>query len=364
MQFKQLIFFLIFFSLLAGCIKAQNVDSIDFKKKSILPLPLITRSIETDWSFGAVGVFTFPLSKKDNVARTSNFELVGLYSLKKQLVTGINGNLYFPKEKYILNFLSSYSSFPDKFWGIGNNSANSSEKYSFEQYYIFGHLMRSLGNNLFMGGAIEFQHLMKINYLQGGLFDIENIAGRNGYKSSALALSFTHDNRNHAFTPNKGFFFQTFLYNYNKVFGSTFNFTSLSIDVRKYLQILPQQILAFQLLTLQNFGNQIPLRNLATLGGAGNMRGYYAGRFRDNDNFLLQGEYRIDIYKRWGGTLFGSVGNVGKNYTDIFSNTFKYAYGGGIRFALNKTERLNLRIDYGIGAKGNSGLYFQIGEAF
>lgn len=364
MHCKQLIFFFGCIILTIGVIEAQEADSITTKKNSFLPLPLITRSIETDWSFGAVGVLTFPLSKKDNITRTSNIEVIGLYSLKKQLVTGINGNLYFPKEKYILNFLSSYSSFPDKFWGIGNNTQDKGEKYAFEQYYIFGHLMRSLGNNLFVGGAIEFQHLIKINYQLGGLFDIENITGRNGYKSAALAFSFTHDNRNHAFTPNKGFFFQTFIYNYNKVFGSTFNFTALNIDIRKYLQIIPRQILALQVLSLQNFGNDIPLRNLATLGGSGNMRGYYAGRFRDKSNLLMQAEYRIDIYKRLGCTLFCSLGNVGKNYNDVFSNTFKYAYGGGIRFALNKSERLNLRIDYGIGAKGNSGLYFQIGEAF
>jgi hypothetical protein len=45
-------------------------------------------------------------------------------------------------------------------------------------------------------------------------------------------------------------------------------------------------------------------------------------------------------------------------------NDFKYSFGGGLRIALNKSERLNLRIDYGSTKDGTNGLYFQIGEAF
>ena len=39
-------------------------------------------------------------------------------------------------------------------------------------------------------------------------------------------------------------------------------------------------------------------------------------------------------------------------------------YGGGLRIALNQTERLNLRLDYGIGAGKSNGFYLQLGEAF
>ncbi len=41
----------------------------------------------------------------------------------------------------------------------------------------------------------------------------------------------------------------------------------------------------------------------------------------------------------------------------------KYSYGGGLRVMLSKSEKLNLRLDYGIGEQ-SSGFYFQLGEAF
>lgn len=73
---------------------------------------------------------------------------------------------------------------------------------------------------------------------------------------------------------------------------------------------------------------------------------------------------RFPIHKRISGVLFGSVGDVSDNLSGFSPLNFKYAYGTGLRFAVNKTERLNIRVDYGFGAKGNSGLYFQLGEAF
>jgi hypothetical protein len=45
-------------------------------------------------------------------------------------------------------------------------------------------------------------------------------------------------------------------------------------------------------------------------------------------------------------------------------NDFKYSFGGGIRFAVDTKEKLNIRVDYGIGQGKNSGLYLQLGEAF
>jgi hypothetical protein len=70
------------------------------------------------------------------------------------------------------------------------------------------------------------------------------------------------------------------------------------------------------------------------------------------------------VYKGIGIAGFGSIGNVGNSLADFHLNDIKYSYGARIRVALNKKEKLNLRIDYGFGKGGNNGLYFQIGEAF
>ncbi|WP_223834215.1 hypothetical protein [Spirosoma profusum] len=63
---------------------------------------------------------------------------------------------------------------------------------------------------------------------------------------------------------------------------------------------------------------------------------------------------------------FAGVGNVGNWLHDVNFQNLNYSLGGGVRLALNRKERLNLRIDYcwGLGQSVSNGLYFQLGEAF
>ena len=252
------------------------------KLSQILVFPVLTKSIETSWSFGAAGSSTFKFSKKDTVSRTSNMQAIMLYSLKKQFITAINGTQYFKNEKYIFNEQISYSSFPDKFWGLGKDAPDSAvEDYNFKQYYIYLHWMRHLGHSIYLGIVYEFQNLLEVDYKAGGIFDQEQIVGRKGYRISGLGLSLTYDNRNNAFSPDKGTFAQLYFNHFAPVFGSDYLYTNIVVDLRKYFTLNKKSILALQAYSFSNIGDEVPLRSLATLGGMSSMRGFYDGRYRD-----------------------------------------------------------------------------------
>lgn len=362
MRNKYALLIILFLCIVPNFLLAQK-DSV--KTKRILIFPVIGKSIETGLSFGVASSATFKLSKSDTTSRTSNLQAIGIYTLKKQMIIALIGTQYFKKEKFILQEQIDFSYFPDKFWGLGNNTNDAAiEPYDFKQYYIYLHLLRRLKNNFFIGSIVEFQHLLEINYEAGGAFDKENIAGRNRYISSGLGVSAIYDNRNDAFAPNKGGYFLTSFTQYNAVFGSDFNYANIIIDARKYYRLYKQNVLALQAYSLTNVGSEIPIRSIASLGGANSMRGYYNGRYRDKQLFVLQSEFRFSLYKRFAAVAFASLGDVAHSIADISISNLKYSFGGGLRFALNKTEKLNLRIDYGIGKGANSGLYIQLGEAF
>ena len=334
------------------------------KSRQILVFPIITKSIETGWSFGSMAAMIFRLSPKDTVSRTSNLEILGLYSTKKQLVTVVNGTQYFDKEKYILSEQVSFSSYPDKFWGLGQNTPDSGvEPYKFDQYYVYAHLLRKVADHLFVGVLYERQKVWNIDYPTGGIFDKENVLGRKGYIVDGVGASFTYDTRNNAFSPDRGFFGQIYFNHFDKFWGSDYNYNNLFIDLRKYLPLPNHQVLALQLFSFYNSG-EVPLRSLAAFGGASRMRGYYEGRYKDLQQMVFQTEYRFPIYKRLKGVAFGGAGSVANHFSDYSIPQLKYSFGGGLRFALSEKERLNLRLDYGVGQAGNSGFYIQLGEAF
>jgi len=186
--------------------------------------------------------------------------------------------------------------------------------------------------------------------------------GRHGYHISGLGLSFTYDTRNNAFSPSKGTMMQFWFDHFMRWMGSDYQYTSYNVDIRRFIRIYRDQILALQAFGQFTAGD-VPLRSLAALGGANNMRGYYAGRFRDKSQGVLQAEYRVPIVGRLGAVGFAGIGNVGAQLKEIDLQCLKYSYGGGLRIALNKTEKLNLRRDYRL-RQHSQGFYLQLGEAF
>jgi outer membrane protein assembly factor BamA len=327
-------------------------------------LPIIARSIETNWSFGAASSFTFHINPKDKLSRTSNLQALAIYSLRRQFVAAINGSVYFPGEKYIINQQFSYSYYPDKFWGLGHSSQDSSEEdYKYKQYYIYLHPQTHLGNRIYLGFIYEFQRLFDVRYDSGGLFDKQNIPGRKGYHVSGLGASFTFDTRNNAFSPDQGVMLQFYFNHFANYFGSDYNYTNFVIDARKFLNTYKHQVLALQVSALLNAG-EVPLRSLALLGGANKMRGYFEGRYRDKNLLVIQTEYRFPLVRRFSAVGFGDIGNVADRIAAMNFKGLKYSWGAGLRFALNPAEKLNLRMDYGIGTGRSKGFYLQLGEAF
>lgn len=343
---------------------AQTDTPNYIKKKSTVIFPVVARSIETGFSFGVAASTTFHLSNNDTATRTSNIQALALYSIKQQFVAAIAGAQYTKNEGYIFNETVSFSSFPDKFWGLGKYAlASNEESYKFQQYYINLQALKNIGHHFFIGSLLEIQNLMDINYTKGSIFDLDNVSGRHPYFIAGIGGSLTYDNRSNAFSPQKGFFAQVYFNHFDTYLGSDYVYSNIVVDARKYFPI-KQKVLALQAYYSGNYGDAIPLRSLASLGGSNRMRGYYEGRFRDKQLITLQSELRFPVYKRLSAVAFGAVGDVGNRLSDFSPFDCKYSYGTGIRFAVNKTERLNIRVDYGFGTKGNSGLYFQLGEAF
>ena len=91
---------------------------------------------------------------------------------------------------------------------------------------------------------------------------------------------------------------------------------------------------------------------------------YFYGRFRDNNLLILQTEFRSQIYRRFGYAIFGGISEVSSSLSGFTVNNVKPNYGVGLRFLIDRKEKINLRLDYGIGIDGQSGFYISFGESF
>lgn len=332
-------------------------------KSKFLVFPFFLRSPETSWGFGAAGAYFFKAKKNDENIRTSDVNLVSLYTLKKQLVIVLGSTVYFPGEKEIFRFQGSYSYYPDKFWGIGNSThVEAEEKYSIHQFYFNPQFLYRIFKSTYVGLSAEYQSVTDFQYTQGGVFDQQLIAGRFGGATSGFGGLITYDTRNNAYSPTKGGFAEINLTRFSDRIGSDFNFTSYSLELKKFFHIGRNRVLALHAYGKVNDG-VVPVRNLAMLGGSEMMRGFYKGRYADHNMFLTQVEVRQYLVWRLGVVAFASTGRVSHNFSDLNFSGMHFAYGAGLRIMVQEKEKLNLRVDYGRGEQG-SGIYVILKEAF
>jgi outer membrane protein assembly factor BamA len=334
------------------------------KRNKLLIFPVASRTPETNWAFGFAGAYIFHAhSRADTITRTSTIPFGGLYTLNSQLVLGLGANVFFPGEKYVLRMENSFSSFPDKFWGIGNHTPEGAvEGYDFKQFYINPQLLRKVYRKFFLGINYEYQQVFDFHYGPNSLFEKQDVLGRYGSYVSGLGLVISRDSRNNAYSPDYGSLMQLIYTHFDRALGSQFNYSTAELDIRKFIRITPNQVLALQTFGTFTFGD-VPFRNLGVIGSPNVMRGYYSGRYRDKNLLAFQAEYRVHVWWRFGVVGFAGLGQVQNRIGDILLNEFKYSVGGGVRLALLQKERFNLRFDYGFGNQSQA-FYVVVSEAF
>jgi len=350
------------FNATAGEVTADDTLAKEQNTKFLI-FPFFLKSPETNWGFGFATAYFFKAKKDDKDIRTSDVNLVSLYTLNKQLLVVLGSTVYFPQEKYIFRWQSSYSYYPDKFWGIGNSTEKSAEEdYSIKQFYFNPQFLMRVYKKFYFGLSAEFQQINDFTYTSGGVFDQQDVVGRNGGSTSGLGFLLTLDSRNNAYSPSKGGFVEFNLTRFGKLLQSDFDFTTYSLEMKKFYHIGVNRVLAAQLYGKINTGEP-PVRNLAMIGGSEMMRGFYKGRYADKDMFTSQVELRQYLFWRIGVVAFAGAGQVSDNVNQVRWDRFHYSYGGGLRIMVQEKEKLNLRIDYGI-AEGGSGVYVILKEAF
>ncbi len=349
-------------NLAASVYKASRADSSKQKNYKLIVLPIVAFTPETNWIFGAASNLSFRMKGESRESRPSQILAGGAYTLKKQILSYLNYQLFFRREQYKLYGELGYYRYTYPYFGVGNEMENELENYEALYPRIRINALYLIRPKLY-GGLRYWMDNFKITDTQeDGLLETTAVTGATGGLLSGLGLVFNYENRDNIFSPSKGSYAELVLFNNSKIMGSDFSFTKYTLDVSTYISNKWRQTLALNFYSEFTFG-EVPFNQMALLGGTKRMRGYIEGRFRDKQMLILQAEYRIPLIWRFGAVVFAGTGRVGEKVDGLSLSGLHYNYGGGIRFMLDEKEKLNLRLDVGVG-EGNVGFYLTFGEAF
>jgi len=336
-------------------------------------LPILFYTPETSVGFGAGTLFQFRMPGADTKGRSSSVSLGAVYTLEKQTMAQLTPELRFGDDDYVLRLDLLGAEFPSRFYGIGNEP-DQDRFDTFTDCYLRGELdlrMRPFAREHALGALYIGAHYSAawsdVNDVrpseadQPSMFDAVDDPGEHALLASGIGPSIAWDSRDGLNWPTGGSFIELKATEYAPAFGSDVHYRRLFVDARRYQPLWFSHILALRLVA-QSVWGEVPFQRLPQLGGAGMFRGWYSGQLRGSRLIAVEAEYRVPLGQRWAVVAFGSAGRVSEHVRGMSPKGIHLAGGGGIRFSVDKRDRINIRLDLAYGDSLRP--YLQFREAF
>jgi outer membrane protein assembly factor BamA len=337
-------------------------------KYKITALPAASYSPETSLSLGAIAfiVHSIPDSLRNINYRPTTITPWVIYSLRNQLEANIDFD-FFSGNGNNLTVSARYYDFPDFFYGLGNNTKEKDkEKYINRAFYLEANYLKSVSNTFFAGLSLDIRYDRFYGLNESGILLGEEVNGIKGGMLFGIGPMLRFDSRDNILYPRKGMLFEGQAILYPDVAVNDYSYGLMRLDYRIYRQLFSaKNVIAWQFVSQFTFGGDVPFYKLPRIAGSKRLRGInHYNRYLQEQSFYSQVEYRRQLFWRLGGVAFAGIGNVAENPDKLIKTSLKYVYGIGGRFKPFKEEDLNIRIDLGFSENGQSGLYFQVREAF
>lgn len=337
--------------------KPKPNKKVDF---GVLPGPHY--SATTGLGMGIIGTATYTTDLEDATLMRSNASVYADMTTGGYFTVGLRGTHICPHEKYRLDYKLKASTFSTQFWGIGYDAADNDDNetdYRLNHLNAMARFMFKLAPNTFIGPVANYRFYQArgvdedFAHLWEGQDKTLNVY--------TLGVSFTYDSRDFMLNAKKGVFIQ-----FDQTFSPRFlgngnhSFSTSEVTFATYGRLWKGAVLAGDVHGLFNYG-KTPWALLSPVGSNDRMRGYYEGRYRDQNLMEAQVELRQHIKGRHGVVGWVGLANAFHNFDELTCKKNLYNAGVGYRWEFKKG--INIRIDYGFTRNGG-GFIFNINEAF
>jgi len=359
----------------------QRLDSIQNWKlergrSTLTPFIAPSYSPEMKFMLTAGGLFTFKLNPESPVLSRSSMPFSVAYSTNGSLQVSVKANIYGKDDKLRISGEYWIRDMPDNYWGVGYTNAmertQSPDTTGYHRdwrqfkfsvaYRIFPNFYLGVNYDRNQTTATEINEVMAMDeyFLKFGP-DIKN---------SGFGAVFRYDSRDFPENAYKGFYIDLSGTAYGKHTPTNHIFQGIQLDYRQYQQIVREgSTLAWQIKARSSTGD-VPWTEMSMIGTPFDLRGYTWGHYRDNNMMFLLTEYRYMFGRktpRSKGQMYGPLGFVVWAGTGSVAPKFdqmkNWLPNGGVGLRFEIQERMNVRIDYGIGLN-SSAFYISFNEAF
>lgn len=338
-------------------------DTASPEKPKWIAYPTLAYSPETSWEIGIAAALVY-YAKRDTTNRLSEASGFSFVTLQGQYGVHFEHALYSDKNKWFALGKVKLQSYPLSYYGVGTNIIGDELAIANANFVLIRErLLRQVHHHWYVGLEVDYEGLSRVRFdWQDDYGPTGPILGEDGYNNLGLGLGVVYDTRHNVLNVRHGYLSEIGYLWYQKAWGSTNQLTTLFIDNRAFFKINKNRVLALQ--TIGQFSHgEVPFNQLSMIGGEMMMRGYYLGKYRDENMVAFQTEHRwlpFKFSKRIGAAVFGGIGSVSPN---LHFDKLLWTAGGGLRVLLFPKRDIFTRLDVGFNPDGY-GVYIFIGEAF
>jgi len=329
------------------------------RRSGFVALPNISYAPETAFVLG--GYLNYFVHFGDPLlTRPSTFEVAPLATTKSQFVADVRTSLWLLRDALNIRLQVGAETFPNVYFGIGKDTRfDQMEGYTSRDITTEDAVMVRIFPRVYLGAQVSFDTREIVDREADGELAKNSVTGASGGTVLQAGPSLTYDSRDSVFATKSGTFAEI-VYRSAIPGVSDFTFGQVSARGKEFIP-LGQTVLAMHVEAQFSHG-AAPWYLLPAEGGD-LLRGVFYGRFRDNNLVQGQAEWRFPIFGRWGGAAFMGAGTIARTLADFNPKDLTPAGGAGLRFMLNKSEGINIRLDV---AYSPDGLlqYLNAGEAF
>ncbi len=334
------------------------------KKVDYAFIPMISYNNSFGGQLGLMANGFFDIDKTDTISPGSMVGVFGYYFTNKTFFTGIINKNYFGEDKWRTKSVLVY----------GN--------VEFQTYIELPELINPVVLNTDNGAFIDYNTKIALIYFSGMREIIRHWFGGIQVSYSKSVTDFItdkvpiptetehlfgfgvvseYDIRDNVMNPHTGMNAKLGTTSFLESMGSSSQYHRIKLELNKYFNLNKKSVIMGRIYGIASIGD-VPFSG-QNIVGRDDMRGYSNGRYRGNQVYNIQSEYRWNFYKKWGMVAFGGLGVAtddfhGKNFSGVLPSI-----GTGLRFKAIQSRNINIGVDVAKG-KNDWGLYFRIGEAF
>lgn len=327
-------------------IAATSIFSEEINKSEFAVFPQFAYSQETGFWGGLITYYRYPLRSIPTLKNHLDFQIV--YTEKKQLQLKFFPVFNFQQGLSKLNLDLSYQKWPSEFYGVDNSDPQKEMvKYTSEMVTLQADFQRYLTGNLFYHLYADQMKSVILQRQEPAFFS--DIPGNEPYFLSGLGAGIAYDSRDSQDFPNRGIFALLKVNSFRNWWGSDYDYENLVLDLRQYLPIKKDHVLAFQQY-LYYSSDLAPFQKLFKLGQY--VRSYQNEIFLNYHGAALRAEYRFFPFsgkylQNIGFAFFFDAGMGMQDWQELAFSRFRCSFGAGLRFSIFLKDRFNLRFDYG-----------------